>query len=243
MSFRTLLDSTNFLVIGHRGAAGLEAENTLPSFSRAVDFRCHAIELDVQCSKQVADQPTLWVIHDDTVDRTTNGKGRISCLTDRELHTLRCVNKAQIPTLRDVLDFVIEQPTALAVNVELKGKGTAEHVAALIKDYPDIAFLVSSFDHNELRTFRSVDSNTDVAPLFHRWQDNAVAVARGLSACCVNLAERLTTEARCRHIRQHGLAVLTYTVNTVSTARRLEAMGVAGIFTDRPDRFAHYLSA
>ena len=243
MSFRALLDSTNLLVIGHRGAAGLEAENTLPSFGRAVDLQCHAIELDVQRSKQVADQTTLWVIHDDTVDRTTNGKGRVSCLSDTEMYNLRCVNEAQIPTLRDVLDFVVEQPTAPAVNVELKGQGTAEYVARLIKDYPDLAFLVSSFDHSELRMFRSIDSSTDVAPLFSRWQDNAVAVARELSACCINLAVRSATEARCRHIRQHDLAVLIYTVNTVSTAQRLEAMGVAGIFTDRPDRFAHYLSA
>ena len=68
-AFQALLHSTDFLIIGHRGAAGLEAENTLPSFQRALDLGCDAIELDVQCSKDNHDHSPLWVIHDDTVNR------------------------------------------------------------------------------------------------------------------------------------------------------------------------------
>jgi glycerophosphoryl diester phosphodiesterase len=240
-SFQALLNSVEFLIIGHRGAAGLEAENTLPSFQRAVDLQCDALELDVQCGKDLTEQSPLWVIHDDTVDRTTNGRGSVSDMTESQLRTLSCSNGAQIPTLRDVVELVALQSNGrknvTAINVELKGQATAKPVAKLLGDYPDLVFLVSSFDHRELHAFREVDQRTAVAPLFHKWQDQAIQIAQDLSACCVNVAARLATPERCRLMRQQGLAVLAYTVNSASTANKLKGMGVDGIFTDRPDLF------
>ena len=240
-AFQALLHSTDFLIIGHRGAAGLEAENTLPSFQRALDLGCDAIELDVQCSKDNHDHSPLWVIHDDTVNRTTDKTGRVDQLTDAELATMLCSNGASIPTLGAVLDMVDEHnqkaDVATVINVELKGRATAKPTARLLADYPQLTFLVSSFDHNELRHFRDLDSHTPVAPLFHKWHDQATTIAKELSACCINLAARLATPDRCAAIQAHNLEVLAYTVNSKSTAKRLQNMGVKGIFTDRPDLF------
>ena len=95
----------------------------------------------------------------------------------------------------------------------------------------------SSFDHSELRRFREIDPHTDVAPLFHAWQDGINDIATDLSACCINLSSRIITRTRCQHIRQSGLPILAYTVNSKRAATRLQRMGVAGVFTDRPDRF------
>ena len=240
-AFQALLSSADFLIIGHRGAAGLEAENTLPSFQRALDLGCDAIELDVQCSKDNDHQSPLWVIHDDTVNRTTDNKGRVDQLTDAELATMHCSNGASIPTLPAVLDMVAEHNRKAgvntAINIELKGRATAQPTARLLAHYPQLTFLVSSFNHEELRHFRKLDSQTPVAPLFHKWRDQATTIAKELSACCINLAARLVTPERCAAIRAHNLEVLAYTVNSQSTAKRLKTMGVRGIFTDRPDLF------
>ena len=237
-AFRELFNTNEFLLIGHRGAAGLETENTLPSFQRALDLGCAAIELDVQHG---ASGETQWVIHDHTVNRTTNGHGRVKDLTDSDLQTLRCTNGATIPKLSDVLDLVTRQSqvaaTTAGVNVELKGPMTARAVADTLRNYQQIPILVSSFDHSELRRFRDIDPNTDVAPLFHAWQDSVDEIAADLSACCINLSSRIVTRRRCEQIHQSGLPVLAYTVNSQRAATRLQRMGVAGVFTDRPDRF------
>ncbi|MAD06125.1 MAG: hypothetical protein CMP86_01795 [Gammaproteobacteria bacterium] len=237
-AFNALFTATDFLLIGHRGAAGLETENTLPSFQRAIDLGCAAIELDVQHSATTSAQ---WIIHDSTVDRTTNGHGRVKDLTDAELHKLRCTNNAAIPKLSEVLDVVAQQSQILnkpiGVNVELKGPATAAAVAKTLLNYPNLPVLVSSFDHGQLRRFRDLDQHTDVAPLFHAWHDNINDIASELAACCINLSSRIVTARRCEHIHQSGLPILAYTVNSKRAAKRLQQMGIAGVFTDRPDRF------
>ena len=237
-AFSTLFSTYEFLLIGHRGAAGLDTENTLPSFQLALDFGCAAVELDVLHGANAASQ---WVMHDSTVNRTTNGQGRVKDLTDAELQNLSCSNGAAVPRLDDVLDLVQRQAQVLnksiGVNVELKGPMTARTVADTLQRYPSLPILVSSFDHSELRRFREIDPHTDVAPLFHAWQDGINDIATDLSACCINLSSRIVTPTRCQHIRQSGLPILAYTVNSKRAATRLQRMGVAGVFTDRPDRF------
>src|SRR4051794_29972802 len=106
-----------FLIIGHRGAAGLEPENTLRSFARAIEIGVDAIELDVYC---VDDR--LVVIHDDTLERTTNGRGEVMKSTFAALRQLDAGRGERIPTLEEVFAAV---PERLTVNVELKGSGTA----------------------------------------------------------------------------------------------------------------------
>ena len=237
-AFDALFTATDFLLIGHRGAAGLESENTLPSFQRAIDLGCAAIELDVQ---QGATASAQWIIHDSTVDRTTNGQGPVKDLTDAELRGLRCTNNAVIPELSEALDLVTQQSQILnktiGVNVELKGPATAAAVAETLQRYPHLPILVSSFDHGQLRRFRELDQHTDVAPLFHAWHDNINTIASELAACCINLSSRIVTARRCEHIRKSGLPILAYTVNSKRAADRLQRMGIAGVFTDRPDRF------
>ena len=90
---------SSFLVIGHRGAAGLAPENTLSSFRKALDLGCRAIELDVHAVRDVDDTTQLMVIHDDTVQRTTNGKGLVSNHTFEHLTKLDAGDGNPIPRL------------------------------------------------------------------------------------------------------------------------------------------------
>jgi len=205
----------------------------LPSFRKAAALGCQAIELDVY-----AVDGELLVIHDDTLNRTTSGKGPVISKSVKTLRALdagqRTSPGAQIPFLSEVFAVL---PAKMAVNVELKGPATAEPVAKALRDWqPANDVLVSSFDHDLLRTFRSEDAETAVAPLFHRTSSEMLAIACELNACAVNLNARIATKDRLSTIRSAGFGAAVYTVNSLTSARRLFRDGATGVFTDRPDR-------
>ena len=229
------------LIIGHRGAAGLAPENTLAGFARAVELGVDGVELDAHVAGS-----EVVVIHDERVDRTTNGAGLVRELTFAQLRELDAGNGQTIPTLAEVLDLV---PNNMMVNIELKGAGTAEPVAAIVGDLAvgleatDLpALLVSSFDHGELRRFHEIQPNVRCAPLADRWGHCLESTARALDAWSVNLSLRVATEAHVKAVRSWGRRCLVFTVNEPDTAQALSAMGVTGVFTDYPDRVVGHQS-
>ncbi|MCY3811926.1 MAG: glycerophosphodiester phosphodiesterase family protein [Gammaproteobacteria bacterium] len=215
-------------VIGHRGAAGLAPENTLASFSQAVRLGVDAVELDVHLS---ADE-RLLVIHDADVERTTNGRGKVATTTFAALRRLDAGDGERIPTLDEVLEAV---PTRIAVNIELKGRGTAAPVARAVTGCTR-PLLVSAFDHAELARFRDLCPDIPCAPLLAEWRRGVLDTARALDAWSVNLADGIAGTATVNAVRESGRLCLVYTVNDAERAAALRAMGVAGVFGDFPDR-------
>ncbi|MCY3624227.1 MAG: glycerophosphodiester phosphodiesterase family protein [Gammaproteobacteria bacterium] len=223
------------LIIGHRGAAGLFPENTLAGFAGALELGVDGVELDVRMAGS-----EVVVMHDERVDRTTNGTGRVGELSFAELRRLDAGGGQPIPTLAEVLDLV---PKQVMVNIELKAAGTALAVADIVGDLADAgqttdspSLLVSSFDHDELHRFREVCPGVPCAPLAGRWSDRLGPVAAALDAWSVNLSERAASDAHVRTVRGWGRRCLVFTVNDRDRARALAAMGVSGVFTDYPDR-------
>ena len=216
------------IVIGHRGAAGLLPENTLPSFRRAWASGVSAVELDVY-----ALEGRLLVIHDDTLERTTNGQGAVMARTVAELRALDAGNGDPIPFLEEV---TAELPEGTGINIELKGPGTAAPVARFLAGQRRLDVLVSAFDHAELQRFHQLAPEIPSAPLFGRWKPDAWAVAEGVSARFINLSRRAVSKRRITQARQRGLGTLIYTVNDLAEANQLISWGAAGLFTDYPDR-------
>ena len=208
------------------------AENTLPSFQRAVQLGVGAIELDIYWH-----DGELLVIHDDTLNRTTNGRGRITRLGLTQLRALNAGDGAQIPLLAEVFASV---PARIAINLELKGPATAAPVAAALALWkPPHDILVSSFEHQQLRDFRAINSTTAVAPLFHKPSKQILQTGVELGASAINISSRIATASRLGMIREAGFGVVVYTVNSLRSARRLARDGATGVFTDRPDRITH----
>lgn len=228
-----------FTIIGHRGAAGLAPENTLASFQLAAELGCPMIELDVHVAGQGQD-PTLMVIHDFTLDRTTNGKGRIDATPSAVLATYCTTNGEAIPTLERIFSWA--GSTRIQINVELKGQGTGAAVARFIKmkqnptPESQTPVVVSSFDRRELRSFRAEDTSTPVALLYDKWHSKWLDHADEFAASAINLGSKIATAKRIARIRAAGYAVFVYTVNTLQRAERLRQYGANGVFTDRPDR-------
>ena len=215
-------------VIGHRGAAGLAPENTLASFSQAVHLGVDAVELDVHRSAD----GHLVVLHDERVDRTTNGKGQVAATTLAALRRLDAGGGERIPTLDEVLEAL---PARIAVNIELKGRGTAAPVARTVTGRRR-PLLVSAFDHAELARFHGLCPAIPCAPLLAQWRRGVLDTARTLGAWSVNLANRIADTATVSAVRESRCLCLVYTVNDAERAAALRTMGVAGVFSDFPDR-------
>lgn len=215
------------VVIGHRGAAGLAPENTLPGFRRAYACGVSAVELDVY-----AVEGELLVIHDDTLERTTSGRGAVMATPLAALRRLDAGAGASIPLLSEV---VAELPATVGLNIELKGPGTADPVAAFLRTRPGLDVLVSSFDLAQLAHFHDLAADVPVAPLFSRWNSGIWDTAAALDAWSINLSRRAATPQYLAEAARRGFRTLVYTVNALPLARRLIAAGATGIFTDRPD--------
>lgn len=220
--------SNSPLVIGHRGAAGLAPENTLRSFRRACACGVDAVELDVYLV-----DGELVVIHDDTLERTTNGRGPVTAISLEALRQLDAGEGERVPLLGEV---VAELPAGIGLNIELKGPGTALPVADFLRRHDGLDVLVSSFEHQQLRQFREHDKNARVAPLFHRWRASAWAIAAELDAWGVNLSRRAVSPGILAEAAERGYETLVYTINGLREARALIAQGATGVFTDFPDR-------
>lgn len=227
--------SKSFIKIGHRGAMGYEPENTLLSFKKALELGVDAIELDVYVCKT----GELVVIHDDKVDRTTNGGGYVMEKTFDELRKLDAGKGEKIPTLSEVLDLVNRK---VKVNIELKGVGTAKPVSDLVKYYVGNKgwnfddFIVSSFNHYELKEFSALSPNVKIGVLIVGIPLGFAEFAEKLNAYSVNLCVEFINQEFVDDAHKRGMKVFVWTVNDLDEIKRIKSLGVDGIFSNFPDR-------
>jgi glycerophosphoryl diester phosphodiesterase len=223
------------LKIGHRGANGYEPENTLISFQKAIEMGADAIELDVHLSSD----GHLIVIHDETIDRTTNGKGAVNQLTLQELKSVRINEKHEIPTLKEVFDLVDKH---CFINIELKNQDTAEQVVQLIeryiseKNWNHTHFLVSSFDWNALQQVRFLNEDIRIGVLTETDMDLAISFARFIKAEALHPDFQLLTNEYTTKIQEKGIRVFPWTVNKKEDIQKIKSFKVDGIITDFLDR-------
>ena len=145
-------------IYGHRGASAEQPENTLAAFRRAIELGVAGVELDVHLS---ADGVPV-VIHDETVDRTTNGSGAVSDHTVDQLRTLDAGRGEYVPALAEVLTlFGPEQH----VNIEIKSNAAGQAVIDVVDALPDLSWAISSFDWSVLRYVREQRPDADLWPL------------------------------------------------------------------------------
>lgn len=227
-------DTTSFKVIGHRGAAALEPENTLRSFNRAVREGVDAIEFDVQFV-----DGNVVVLHDDSVDRTSNGSGQANSYSFEGIRELDFGLGERIPTLEEAVDCI---PPGVLVNVELKGKNTAIPSLEVLQNFSDREFLVSSFRISELEKIASAAINQENLGigLLHLGLDGEVFPnATRISANAICLCDPFVQEDTVDSVRSRGYELYVFTVNVLDRARELKSLGASGVFTDAPDKISH----
>jgi glycerophosphoryl diester phosphodiesterase len=214
------------IIFGHRGAPGYprRGENTRASFRRALQYGAAGIEFDVRRCGDGA----LIVIHDETVDRTTNGRGRIRDLSCAQLQQLDAGFGERIPLLIDVLD---EFGAQCLLNIELKDEGIAPDVKRMVMERRlERQVIVSSFQWDQLEPFRS---EVPIA-LLSSTRENLIRSAQELGATAIHPRCDIVTEQLIVDAHEAQLRVHVWTVNEAADISRFRALGADGIFTDFP---------
>ncbi len=232
------------LNIAHRGASGDFPENTLVAFAAAIEAGAQMCELDAQLS---ADGVAV-VIHDDTVDRTTGGRGAVAAMSLAQLRGLDAGRKfgaafagARIPTLEEV---IVLTKGRCALNVELKGANVQSEVCRLLRAHGVTNdTIVSSFDWNALAAARQIDPGLRLGVLADRNAAAMLQAARRLGAVSVNPRYDLVSPALVKQAHDERLQVLVWTVDKPARMRAMIELGVDGIMTNYPARLAKLLES
>jgi glycerophosphoryl diester phosphodiesterase len=232
--------------IAHRGASGYAPENTMAAFRKAVEMKADYIELDVQVTRD----GHLVVIHDNTVDRTTDGTGRVGALTFKEMRRLdagRFFHSAfagePIPTFDEVLD---EFRGKVGILIELKSPelypGVEKRVAdALRKRGMDktrsARVIVQSFHFDSLKRFHKLLPDIPIGVLTNKASQLTDAMLDEFAtyANYVNPNRNLVTADLTDRIHERGMQVFAWTVRKREEVKPLLIAGVDGIITDFPD--------
>ena len=226
-------------VIAHRGASADAPENTIAAFELALEQGADGIELDVHLS---ADEHPV-VIHDFTLERTTDGAGPVSEHTVRELKRLdaggwrdRRFRGQRVQTLQEVLERFRDRARFW---VELKGgsalyPGIEDRVVSLLEIYDVVdRALVQSFDREAIARIRATSPEIRVGALVAQVPLD-VALLRPGAASAICPGAHLLTESVLAEIREADLECYVWTVNEPAQMDRLVGWGVSGIITDRP---------
>ena len=226
---------THPLVIGHRGARGHVAENTLPSIKKAMELGVDGIEIDVfRCASG-----ELVVFHDRTLDRLTDKKGPIENLTLDDIRKIDVLEGYSIPTLDEVLDLIAGQ---VFLNIELKGSNTAILTDSLLKKkfekgiWNSDKIIISSFNWKELKIFYEVNKQVPIAILTDDDPLDALQIAQQVAAAAINPNYKTLTAENVSKIQKEGYKVYPWTVNEKEAIHAMIAFGVEGIITDFPER-------
>ncbi|HST06453.1 MAG TPA: glycerophosphodiester phosphodiesterase family protein [Chloroflexia bacterium] len=234
--------STGPMLIAHRGGSLEAPENTLASFRHAISVGARYVELDVQMSED----GVLVVIHDDTVDRTTNGTGPVRDYTYTELKKLDAgshfapeYSGETIPTLREVLELCAG--AGVGVVIEIKSPhlypGMVEKTVALLAEMKAQGardYWCISFDHASIRQVRALDPDVPLGYLYEPTEQMFVYPDDTVQAYCPYYRTALAHPEQVQQARDMGKNVLVYTVDDPEDVRRLAEIGVAGMVTDRP---------
>ncbi|CAJ1837848.1 Glycerophosphodiester phosphodiesterase [Aeromonas dhakensis] len=222
-------------IIAHRGASGLAPENTLKAIRLALTLGAEAIEIDVQQA-----DGELWVFHDRRLERCTDGRGVLMAQSRTYLESLNAGEGEGIPTLWQVMEAIAGQAE---LHIELKGAETADEVARLtLRAEAELGFttaqwVVSSFHHPELARFAALRPEIRLGALTSTIPLTQAAFAAELGAWSLNCDVDFVDQQLVQDAHDRGLRVLVYTVDDPADQAMLAAIGVDGIFTNRPDRF------
>jgi len=224
-----------FRIWAHRGYSAAAPENTMAAFRAAETAGADGIELDIQLSRD----GIPVVLHDETVDRTTDGRGEAANFTLRELRWLDAGSwfdpafaGEALPSLEEVLLWAEDR---LWLNLEIKAAAAGRAILEMLPSFPRARLLVSSFDHALLESLRRVHPKLPLGFLLdsYFWRR---AVGRAVACGAESLNPR--HDRLSRHLlaacRRRGLAVYPWTVDDPRRVVRLRQQGVSGVFTNDP---------
>lgn len=226
----------------HRGFSGKYPENTMLAFQKAVEAGCDGIENDVHLTKD----GEIVIIHDERVDRTTDGTGLVSEYTLEELKKLNAAvlfpecGRQEIPTLREYFEYVKDLP--IMTNIELKTgvdtyPGIEQKVYDMIMEYGlKDKIIISSFNHYSVLRMKAIDPEMICGFLEESWIIGAGAYAAQHGVKCWHPLFNTLTEENVAELRANDLKINCWTVNDEADIRRMIDLGIDIVIGNYPDK-------
>lgn len=237
-------------IFAHRGASGNFPENTIAAFMEAARLPVFGVEFDVHMTAD----GELVVIHDESIDRTSDGTGYVKDMSLAELKKHDFGNwfspefqGETIPTLADVLEVL--DSTDHKLNIELKSdifpyEGMVEKVLDLIAERQmESRIIISSFDHSAIRTVKRFNPQIETAALFMEVLVHPVDYLNKIPTDALHILFPAALRPTIAEVINSGMPVRTFTVNDETYAQTLKQAGVQAIFTDYPEKLYSILSS
>jgi len=222
-------------VVGHRGAAGVLPENTLKGFRHAIELGVQYVECDVHLTRD----ERLVVMHDTTVDRTTNGSGAIRSLDFAAIRALDAGDGEQVPTLDEVLAMVQGKVKLLC---ELKGEGVENAaVDAVVKRGMAADVVFTSFHLDRIARVKERGSCLKIGAIFSKPTDDDIARSLDIGVVGVGIQYKSLCLRMVEQVLGAGVDLRAWNPDTLREQRAMMALGVSGVSTNRPDILMTYL--
>lgn len=232
------------LIIAHRGASGYEPEHSFPAYDKAIhEMNIDYLELDLQITKD----DNLVVMHDESIDRTTNGKGKVEDYTIEELKKMKLKDKKErsleIPTFDEILD---QYGNNVKYYIELKNAKDNPNMAHITVEklknkrlFNSKYIVIQSFDDRALKTIKNEDENIPLVKLIYdnelnKLDDNMLESISSYSYA-VGISHKKIDRELIGSIENNAMQVHAFTVNNENDYRFLKQIGVKGFFTNYGD--------
>lgn len=228
-------------IYAHRGYSRKYPENTMIAFEKALAYDCDGIECDIQLTRD----KVPVIIHDEKIDRTSDGKGYVKNFTYRELlafdfahHKPGNYGKSSIITLRELLLLIRDSRKDISLNLELKNdsieyRGLEQIVLSEVEEFEDnMDIIYSSFNHNSLRLLQKLKKGIQTAALIDRELPDLPRYLNSLGTGGIHPSILILNEEIIENLLARNFYVNVYTINDAALAKRLSDHNVTGIFTD-----------
>jgi glycerophosphoryl diester phosphodiesterase len=217
-------------ILGHRGAKNEKPENTLMGFRYALECGVDGVEIDIHRTKD----GEIVVIHDDTVDRTTDGSGKVKELTYKQLSELNAGNGERIPTLDQVLDL-FESYRQSTLFIEFKAGGFESEVLHKLysrQSLPKIVF--KSFSHRILLALSEKEGEFELAPLLYGLPLDPVGIVRSVKGTMLSISIQTFDQQLIDELHSEGMEICVWNCNDIETLGGLKNLSVDWVGTDLP---------
>ncbi len=216
-------------VIAHRGASAYEPENTIRAFKKAIELDADGIELDVHSTKD----GQLVVIHDSTLDRTTNGKGKVKNYNLSQLKKFDAGRGEKIPTLEEVIDLIKQKIDFI---IELKVTGIEKDVVNLIFDKKiEDRVAIVSFWHIVPKNVKKLSPRIKTALNSSSNPINPIVLVESTKADGLNLKYNWINKELVDLLHKNKKEIVAWTVDDINDINRMISYGVDQIVTNKPD--------
>ncbi len=216
-------------ILGHRGARDRASENTLESFDFLVRAGLSASECDVHQLKD-----GVWAVHhDETLDRTTNGKGPLKAKTWNEIESIRTLDNYRVPRIEELLELLSNKDQEL--QIELKSSGNLQNLLSIVKEYKnkvDITFI--SFNHIWLKEIKNSSPDFKTACLLYGLPVNAPEIIKSTNADGISLNVALINKELVESCHKNNFKVTAWNANDQVTFNAIKSLGVDYLATDVP---------